>query len=427
MKRLKVLVSAFACSPYKGSERGVGWNIVSRLAKYHDITVLYGDIAKEQTNRLDVEKWIAENGEISGLTLKYIPQNKTGLFLDQMSHIKPLIFLHYFAYRCWQKKAFRVAVQLQKTKPFDLAHVLTYIGYREPGYLWKLPIPFFWGPINGADNIPWAYFQILNFNAKIRYGFRNIINSFQKYGFWDMRRVARKASKIWVVTKADYEMVSNVWRCPCELMPITGTDPVGCARIHKYTSDQPLKIVWSGLMEGRKALPILFKSLILVEDKEKIRLTILGAGPEQESWACLAEKLGIQSLIDWKGKLPLDAAKKCMAEADLFVLTSIKEGTPTVLMEAIQCGLPVVCHDACGMAFVVDETCGIKIPMINPQDSVEGFYSAIMRLLDEPDQLVRLSQGALERARELSWDQKAKNIANVYINSMEEPLVNKHL
>ena len=40
MKRLKVLISAYACESGKGSESGVGWNMVSEMAKYHDIWVM---------------------------------------------------------------------------------------------------------------------------------------------------------------------------------------------------------------------------------------------------------------------------------------------------------------------------------------------------------------------------------------------------
>ena len=39
-KRLKIFISAYACEPEKGSEPGIGWNVVNELAKYHEVHVL---------------------------------------------------------------------------------------------------------------------------------------------------------------------------------------------------------------------------------------------------------------------------------------------------------------------------------------------------------------------------------------------------
>ena len=66
-----------------------------------------------------------------------------------------------------------------------------------------------------------------------------------------------------------------------------------------------------------------------------------------------------------------------MRDADVFVFTSLQEGTSTVVMEALALGLPVICHDACGMGVAVNERCGIKVPMISPGLSQGGFAAAI--------------------------------------------------
>ncbi|HEY1628893.1 MAG TPA: hypothetical protein VGF52_03475, partial [Tepidisphaeraceae bacterium] len=74
----------------------------------------------------------------------------------------------------------------------------------------------------------------------------------------------------------------------------------------------------------------------------------------------------------------------------------------------------VICHDACGMGFIVTENCGIKIPMRSPQESIDGYANAMRRLHANPAELSRLSQGALERSKQLSWDYAAEQIALGY-------------
>ena len=57
-----------------------------------------------------------------------------------------LPMLYYLGYKYWQKSAFTKAKKLHKIEKFDVVHQLTQISFREPGYWWKLGIPFL-----GAD------------------------------------------------------------------------------------------------------------------------------------------------------------------------------------------------------------------------------------------------------------------------------------
>ena len=50
---------------------------------------------------------------------------------------------------------------------FDLIHNLNPIGYREPGYLWKLNLPYIWGPIGGIPNRPSQLFTDLSLKNRI--------------------------------------------------------------------------------------------------------------------------------------------------------------------------------------------------------------------------------------------------------------------
>ena len=50
MKRLNVLINAVLCNPYGGSESATGWNIVTRIAQHHNVTVITGDLARAQPN-----------------------------------------------------------------------------------------------------------------------------------------------------------------------------------------------------------------------------------------------------------------------------------------------------------------------------------------------------------------------------------------
>ena len=69
MKRLKVLISAHELSPVQGSECAEGWNIVTRLAEYHDVTVIYAKGSQFSPNdyELAVEAWLSESGNLQNV------------------------------------------------------------------------------------------------------------------------------------------------------------------------------------------------------------------------------------------------------------------------------------------------------------------------------------------------------------------------
>jgi glycosyltransferase involved in cell wall biosynthesis len=104
-----------------------------------------------------------------------------------------------------------------------------------------------------------------------------------------------------------------------------------------------------------------------------------------------------------------------MGQADMLIHSSFREGTPHVVMEALGWGIPVICHDACGMASAVDDTCGIKIPLINQKRSIYGFRDAMNMILQYPGLVEQMSKGALRRASQMSWDEKVNEISETYV------------
>lgn len=421
-RRLRVLISAQAVSPVRGSEPGVGWNLISRLAAWHDVTVLCSPIShgeQEQFFREEVQKYVEEHGSRPGLTFQFVDPPLLCKWFQYETGVRRRT-LYYLGYKSWQKKAYMIAKRLHAQRPFELVHHLNLTGYREPGYLWKLPAPFVWGPITGAADIPFAYLPLMGWSDRLFYAVRNISNAIYKQTSWRCRSAAETARHIWAVGRETMEMINDDWGYPAENLVESGA-VVRIGMVHRnFHASRPLRLVWSGQHIGRKALPILLHALKRLRDNDEvhshtsIELSVLGQGPETERWKATAAKLGLNDCIRWVGQLPQETALREVAKADTFVHTSIQEGTPHVILEALSLGVPVICHDTCGMSVAINDTCGIKIQMLNPEVSVSEFASAIRSLLINPDKIDRLSAGAIARAEELSWDKKAWHIAERY-------------
>ncbi len=133
-RRLRVLLSAFAFAPGRGSEAGVGWEVATRLTRYCDVTVLCGDLAASQPTKAILDQYFATNPALPGLTIHYIPPTRFITVLEGL-HSKPCLWpLYYSAYKAWHREALAAASQLNAQAPFDIVHQLTYTTYREPGY-----------------------------------------------------------------------------------------------------------------------------------------------------------------------------------------------------------------------------------------------------------------------------------------------------
>lgn len=420
--RLRVLVNAYAMSPYRGSEPGVGWGYCAHLAKYHDLTVLCAagtPGAEENIFREEMEACFRENGPIQGLTLAYVERPLLSRVLQREDEFHRRTF-YYLGYNAWQRAALRLALKLHAEKPFDLVHQLNMTGFREPGYLWKLPIPFVWGPIAGAANIPSPFLRIMTPLDRLYYGFRNWTTSFQKWSSSRCRRAAQRASHIWTIGHASQDLVEKIWGYPSETLGESGATRQPDARIRHHDSSRPLRVVWSGVHIGRKALPLLLNAVATLENQVDVRVVILGGGSLEKAWKSLSAKLGIESRVQFAGRMTRAQAMKEVAAADVLAFTSIQDGTPQAVLEAMSLGVPVICHDACGMGVAVDETCGLKIPLIDPATSVAGFADAIRRLASEPALLGQLSAGAIERTKDLDWTRMAERVAEVYTRVVSE-------
>ena len=426
MKRLRVLISAHEFSPYQGSECARGWQIPTLMARYHDVTVLCASGSQQQPNKYrdDVMRYCKENGQVPDLEIIFVDQPAITLLCAGINRLffsasnglgfRPLF---YFGYSAWHRAALRRARSLD-ISAFDLVHQLVPLTFRCPGYLWRLPLPFFWGPIGGMYKVPFRFAHWVGLRFFIYELFRSFCNRWQTVTSRSIRGAMRNAVAIWTITPDEQRWINKTAGNKSGLMLEVAPRPEVIGRVRQYDPKIPLHICWSGLHVARKALPFLLHAVASLDKPGLVFLDVLGKGPETQKWKTLSERLGLKSAVQWHGWLAHTDALQKMNEADLFVQTSIGEGTSNVVLEALGWGLPVICHDTCGMAIAVDETCGIKVPLVSPGNSIDAFRQALERIILDPPLLEKLSRGAIKRASALSWESKVREMSEKYADML---------
>ncbi len=409
------MVSAYACCPYRGSEPGVGWNWVKAMSRYHDLWV----ITEENEFKADIEAELKKNPAIGErIHFYYIPRT----YHRYLAKIWPPY--NYWSYKKWQKKAFQLACSLHEEVDFDLAHQLNMIGYREPGYLWKLPLPFIWGPIGGFVQTPWSYMRIIGWNNAVFYTARNIINAFQMRFSIRVKTAMNHASALIASTIVDQKAIQNIFSKKSVLISEIGVpDHTKRQSREYYDNTKILKICWCGRIIGGKCLPIALYALSKLRKELRFELDVIGDGSERKRCVALSKKFGIDHAVNWHGWTKHEEAIKIMSQSDVMLITSIQDSTSSVVLEALNLGVPVICHDLCGFGNVVNDKCGIKISAKGPRKSVAGFSKAIERLMENPAIIQDLSDGAIKRASEFTWDHKMEGVISIYKGILPKDLV----
>lgn len=402
---MKVLVVAYACSPYHGSEPGVGWGFVKALADLHELCVI-----TELGSKENIDRYLTEHPEWNGrVRFEYLPRVRRHL----IERLWPPSY--YWTYRRWHQDAYRLAQQLHRQGGFDVAHQLTMVGFREPGYLWKLGIPFVWGPVGGLGYFPWRFVPAVGGYGALYYLGYNFFNWWQMNFYSRPKRAAKTAgSGLIAVTPGNRDDMLARWGCASTVLSEVGLPREPVPRIQERPDGAPLRVVWVGEHTPRKALNLGLEALGRLPSGIAWELDVLGKGRRGAAWLRLANRLKIGDRCRFHGWIPRERALQIMQEAHVMLITSLRDLTATVTVEALALGLPIVCLDHCGFADTVNDTCGIKIPVSTPTKVIAGIAWALERLARNEKDRRALAQGALLRAHLYNWEDKAKILTQIY-------------
>lgn len=399
---MKVLVNCYACSPYQGSEPGMGWNFVKSLSQSNELHII-----TENKFKADLDKYFEENPEERQFYhFHFIKRTRRKL----LRKIWPPSY--YWTYKSWQKKVYDYVVKLDSQEHFDVFHQLNMAGYREPGFLWKLERPLVWGPIGGFDNVPWCMIPSMGLYGTLFYTAYNIINLWQKHTNRRVKTAIRKSSALLAATQGIQTSINKLYGKESVIIPEVGLNEISSVVLSQRTDSEPLKLCWSGLHIPRKSLNLLIEALSLL-DQKNVELHVIGEGSCTRRWKRQAEKLNVNNIV-WHGWIKRNEALDIMQKCHAFCITSLSDLTSTVTLEALSLGLPTITLDHCGFSNVITEECGFKIKIDNHKQVVSDIARAIDVLINNEEKRRHMAIAARNRSLDYSWEKKAEVINAIY-------------
>ena len=184
----RILLSAYACEPGKGSEPEVGWMWATELADSgHEVWVI-----TRAANRDAIEMELARRRR-PRVHFAYcdLPQ-----WARRWKRGARGVHLYY---ALWQWGAYRTAKRLTRKVNFDCVHHVTFVGVRGPSFMGLLGLPFFLGPVSGGESVPKALRVGMTRAARWRESVRDVANH-AIHVDPVMRSSFRRAERIFVAT-----------------------------------------------------------------------------------------------------------------------------------------------------------------------------------------------------------------------------------
>ncbi len=408
---MKILLSAYACEPYKGSEPGVGWHWAVELA------------------RIEYQVWVitrANNQPLIERALKLSPMpNLHFVYYDLPAWARWWkkagggVYLYYLL---WQWGAYRLAKSLTKQVKFDLVHHITFGVFRQPSFMPFLGIPFIFGPLGGGERVSYLLrksFPLRGYVIDVMRDLSNWLASIDPLN----RSVYRHSTLILCKTEQTLSSIPKKYRDKCRLYLEIGIEPASTnSQQHFHGESEPhgLRVLYVGRLIYWKGLHLGLKAFAQLYQKQpEARLTVIGSGPEQNWLNSLAEKLDLSTAIDWIPWMEQEQVLQAYSSHDIFLFPSLHDSSGNVILEALSQGLPVVCLDLGGPGVMVNESCGrvVKTKGLSETAVIQELSNALQELAGNAELPIQLRQGALIRSQDYQWD---KLVSHLYSDLIEK-------
>jgi glycosyltransferase involved in cell wall biosynthesis len=396
---MKILLSAYACEPNKGSEPGVGWNWARALVHRGDVV----HVITRSNNRPSIEAALASEKLPLAIIYYDLPA-----WARRWKRWPGGIYLYYLL---WQVGAYRLAKRLHSTEAFDRVQHSTFASFRQPSFMGGLGIPFVFGPVGGGEPMPRGFRRGIPFAARVIETFRDLGSALTSYDPMMLYTFSR-ATVIACTTSDTLAKIPRRFQSKCIVLPAIGINEseIGAASGHSIQEPQFLFIgrllYWKGVHLALRALAQVRISV------PKASMKIIGEGGDRSWLKAIAEQAGVKDSIEWLSAVPHEEILQEYRDNVAFVFPSLHDSGGMVVLEALAAGLPVICLNLGGPGAIVTPSCGIRVEARHNDEAsvVRSLANAMTLLATDAELRARLSANTVARARELTWLRAAQTL-----------------
>ncbi|MEL6584347.1 MAG: glycosyltransferase family 4 protein [Pseudomonadota bacterium] len=305
-----------------------------------------------------------------------------------------------------------LAAALSGGERFDIAHQIMPQAARYPCPFRHFDIPYVIGPLGGALSTPRGFVEEVGSAG----GFTKL-RGLDAWRFrndpW-LRRSYSSAAAVLGVAPYVADVLKDVPLRRFEPVLELGIDELA-PEVERPETPGLLKLLHVGRGVRTKGLRDVVRAMALLKDRPGITLTSAGAGEEIAICEAEAQALGVADRCTFLGRIPRSEVEELYRSHDVFAFPSFREPAGGVLYEAMRWGLPVVTAANGGPDWIIDDSCGVRLPVETPERLAQDLANTIKSLEADRPRLRALGAGArLKVEREGLWPQKAERLVSLY-------------
>jgi O-antigen/teichoic acid export membrane protein len=336
--RPRIVAFAYACEPERGSEPGAGWMWARLLAELGDVWIL-----TRTRHRLGIEAGLAQAPERERMHFLYVDLPLEARLSKRRKRTPRAAIWSYFHYFAWQVVASRRARKLRPRIQFDLAWHLTFASAWMGSLAPMAAKTFVYGPVGGGVGVPWRLLPSTGFAGTVFELRRQIARSLGRYLNPLARLAWNRASLILVQNPETRAWLPRRHRGKALVFPNIVLDEL--PTLTDKSSTGPPVALYAGRLIPWKGVSLALEAIARTEDWT---LLICGDGPDERRLRLMASRLRIAERVQFLGWQSRDTVFHLMESADAFLFASLHDDGGWVVVEAMGCGLPVVCLDRGG-------------------------------------------------------------------------------
>ena len=411
---MKILLSAYACEPNRGSEAEIGWGIALELSKLHQVWVITR-ANNEAVHQAAFKKFNKPE------TLNFIYYDLPNWIRFYKKGNKNFLIYYYL----WQIGSGFAAKQFLKKNPIDVVHHLTGGMDFFPSGFSFLKKPFIWGPIGGED----THTKILSnlprpdrMKEYKRIFLRFLIRHFDPF----TRMTANRADLILLYSsKSALSSRRYLYRYRRKIARGIQTGLILDQRYEnakkRFRQNNPFTIIYAANLISWKGGRFVVQAFIKLVKKHNpdVRLVIVGDGPlKKDMHAALTEK-GLTNKVTFTGFLPMQKLIDLLPKGDVFLYPTYHHGLANICLQAMVMGLPVVCLEGDGIQTSVEFGGGLAVPVENYDTIGDRLADSLHQLYKDRLLCFEMGQKARETViKRFEYSVLAKQFTKRYLNTI---------
>ena len=398
------MVSAYACEPGYGTEIGVGWHWILEMSKHFEVWVL-----TRQSNKDNIEDWIFENHFDRDIHFVYydLPE-KLRFWKKGLRGVR--------TYYClWQRLTNKIIKKTMIENDIKVYHLLTYGNSLWPASRYGMKQTFIWGPTGGVDTIPKDYSKHYPAKARfVEFVRRSIVRCLKiNIGF---KKRCKNADLILCKSYGMYNNIPKVYQDKACLFTDVAVELKNSSQSNNGDVTKYLAV---GRLDAWRVFDVLIEAFAkAVRENEKIRLEIVGDGKDRKRLEKLIEDNDMETHIRMCGQLSMKEYETKVAESDVIVNPSLKEGAVTVAFDSLAMEKPLIGIDTGGYTRYFDESRSKIIKLARRNTTINRLSEAIVEMTDKNLRNQMIGQIKIDKQK-YTWDKKGLEIRDTINQCLE--------